>query len=90
MKVLPYHHDVTMCDLCPTACGSISSVGAMGSTLAVEREWAKALCQGDSAALASLNSGVHAWHVYVRNTDAVQRPHKRRCMVNTKTCDAPA
>lgn len=40
------------------ACGSISSVGAMGSTLAVEREWAKALCQGDSAALAALNSGM--------------------------------
>ena len=29
----------------------------MGSTLAVEREWSKALCCGDSAALAATNSG---------------------------------
>lgn len=30
-----------------------------GSTLAVEREWTKALCSGDSEALAATNSGEH-------------------------------
>jgi len=30
-----------------------------GSTLAVEREWTKALCGGDSEALAAMNSGEH-------------------------------
>ena len=37
--------------------GAISSVGCQGSALSVEREWTKALCQGDSASLASLNAG---------------------------------
>eukprot|EP00891_Asterochloris_glomerata_P005298 jgi/Astpho2/5298/e_gw1.00075.46.1_t len=40
--------------------GSISSVGAMGSTLSVEKEWTKTLCGTDSAALARLNSGMRA------------------------------
>jgi len=38
-------------------CGAVSSVGCQGSTLAVEREWVKALCTGDSALLARKNSG---------------------------------
>ena len=37
--------------------GSISSVGAMGSTISVEKEWTKSLCGTDSADLARLNSG---------------------------------
>ena len=36
---------------------AISSIGCQGSSLSVEREWTKALCQGDSAYLASLNAG---------------------------------
>ena len=39
--------------------GAVSSVGCQGSSLSVEREWTKALCQGDSASLASLNAGEH-------------------------------
>ncbi|KAK9815567.1 hypothetical protein WJX72_006024 [[Myrmecia] bisecta] len=35
-----------------------SILGALGSTLSVEKEWTRALCQGDSAALARLNSGM--------------------------------
>ena len=42
-------------DSTPSCC--MCSVGAMGSTLAVEREWTKALCYGNSAALASMNAG---------------------------------
>ena len=38
--------------------GSVSSVGAQGSTLSVEKEWAATLCHGDSLALALLNSGM--------------------------------
>lgn len=38
-------------------CGSVSGIGAAGSNWVVEREWPKALCQGDSSALAALNSG---------------------------------
>ena len=37
--------------------GSISSIGAQGSTLSVEKEWTTALCQGKSAALAQYNAG---------------------------------
>ncbi len=37
--------------------GSASSVGCQGSALSVEREWTKALCRGDSGALALLNAG---------------------------------
>lgn len=40
------------------AAGSLSTLGALGSTLSVEREWTKALCSGDSAALAALNAGM--------------------------------
>lgn len=43
---------------CTIAFGSISTVGSMGSTLAVERQWTKALCLGDFAALSALNSGM--------------------------------
>lgn len=39
------------------ACGATASVGSMGSTLAVERQWTKALCRGDTTALAAMNSG---------------------------------
>ena len=36
---------------------AVSSIGCQGSSLSVEREWTKALCQGDSASLAGLNAG---------------------------------
>lgn len=39
------------------AFGSISSVGAQGSTLSVEKEWTTALCSGDSIAMAKVNAG---------------------------------
>lgn len=39
--------------------GAVSSVGCQGSTLAVEREWVKALCAGDSAMLARRNAGAN-------------------------------
>ena len=39
------------------AFGSISSVGAQGSALSVEKEWVTTLCSGDSIAMAKLNSG---------------------------------
>ena len=42
---------------CTIGIGSISSVGAQGSALSVEKEWTTVLCQGDSTALAKLNSG---------------------------------
>ena len=38
-------------------CGAVSSIGCQGSQLAVEREWVKALCAGDSVTLARKNSG---------------------------------
>lgn len=38
-------------------CGAASSVGCQGSTLAVEKEWVKAMCQGDSALLGRRNAG---------------------------------
>ena len=41
------------------ACGAAASVGSMGSTLAVERQWTKALCCGNTEALAAMNSGAH-------------------------------
>ncbi|CAK0739466.1 hypothetical protein CVIRNUC_001168 [Coccomyxa viridis] len=37
---------------------AVSSIGCQGSSLSVEREWTKALCQGDSASLAGLNAGM--------------------------------
>ena len=37
--------------------GSVSSVGALGSALSVEKEWTATLCCGDSIAMAKLNSG---------------------------------
>ena len=39
------------------AFGSLSSVGAQGSALSVEKEWTATLCCGDSIAMAKLNSG---------------------------------
>ena len=42
---------------CTIGAGSVSSVGAQGSTLSVEKEWTATLCYGDSMALATLNSG---------------------------------
>lgn len=39
------------------AFGSLSSVGAQGSALSVEKEWTTTLCCGDSIAMAKLNSG---------------------------------
>ncbi|BDA48594.1 Solute carrier family 40 member 1 [Coccomyxa sp. Obi] len=46
------------CILLTIGVGSASSVGCQGSALSVEREWTKALCQGDSGALALLNAGM--------------------------------
>ena len=46
-----------VCVLALIFAAAISSVGCQGSSLSVEREWTKALCQRDSAALASLNAG---------------------------------
>ena len=43
--------------ICTIGIGSISSVGAQGSSLSVEKEWTVILCKGDSAVLAKLNSG---------------------------------
>ncbi|PRW32971.1 TPR repeat-containing isoform B [Chlorella sorokiniana] len=40
------------------AAGSASTLGALGSALSVEREWTKALCGSDSAALAHLNAAM--------------------------------
>ncbi len=48
------------CILATIFVGSISTIGCQGTSLSVDREWTKALCHGDSAALASLNAGVHA------------------------------
>ena len=45
------------CVACAMLAGSVSSAGALGATLSVEREWTKALCQGNSARLAHLNAG---------------------------------
>ena len=45
------------CVLALIFAAAISSVGCQGSSLSVEREWTKALCQGDSASLAGLNAG---------------------------------
>lgn len=39
------------------AFGSVSSAGAQGSALSVEKEWTVTLCCGDSTAMAKLNSG---------------------------------
>lgn len=41
-----------------TAAGAVSSLGSLGSTLSVEREWTKALCGGEAEELARLNAGV--------------------------------
>ena len=56
---------------CTIGIGSISSVGAQGSTLSVEKEWTLVFCDGDSAALAKLNSGTasHAPHILTPWTD---------------------
>ena len=37
--------------------GSISSLGALGATVSVEKEWTKALCQGDANHLSQMNAG---------------------------------
>ncbi|KAI8465599.1 MAG: hypothetical protein J3K34DRAFT_84448 [Monoraphidium minutum] len=42
------------------AAGAASSVGSMGAAAAVEREWVKALCGGDSLLLARVNSVMRA------------------------------
>ena len=45
------------CSAMAIACGAASSLFALGSSLAVEREWPRTLCGADSAALARLNAG---------------------------------
>jgi hypothetical protein len=42
---------------CTIGVGSVSSIGAQGSTLSVEKEWTVVLCNGNSAALAKVKSG---------------------------------
>ena len=42
--------------VCTIASTALSSVASLGSTLSVEREWTKQLCQEDSARLAMLNA----------------------------------
>lgn len=49
--------------VCLMVFGSISSAGALGSTLSVEREWTKALCQTDSKQLAKTNSGISYFYM---------------------------
>lgn len=44
------------------AFGSLSSVGAQGSTLSVEKEWTATLSSGDSIAMAKLNAGKGSQH----------------------------
>ena len=51
---------------CTIVVGSVSSIGAQGSTLSVEKEWTVVLCNGNSAALAKVNSG---------STSALQAPY---------------
>ena len=46
-----------VCVLALIFAAAVSSIGCQGSSLSVEREWTKALCQGDSASLAGLNAG---------------------------------
>ncbi|KAK9837511.1 hypothetical protein WJX81_007687 [Elliptochloris bilobata] len=46
------------CNAATVLFGAASSLFALGSSLAVEREWPKVLCGGDSAALSRLNSGM--------------------------------
>lgn len=46
-----------LCVAYTVSLGSASSVGALGANLSVEKEWTKALCQGDSVRLANLNAG---------------------------------
>jgi hypothetical protein len=40
------------------AAGALGSAGASAATLSVEREWTRALCGGNSAALARINAGM--------------------------------
>eukprot|EP00887_Chlorella_sp_A99_P000187 scaffold13.g187.t1 len=46
------------CLLAALGAGAASSLGALGATLSVEREWTRALCGADSAALARVNSAM--------------------------------
>ena len=45
------------CNATTIAFGAASSLFALGSSLAVEREWPKVLCGADSSALSRLNAG---------------------------------
>jgi hypothetical protein len=38
--------------------GACSSVGSLGASVSVEREWPKVLCGSNTAALSKINSGV--------------------------------
>jgi len=38
---------------------ALSSVASLGSTISVEKEWTKQLCQNDLKQLARLNAGQH-------------------------------
>lgn len=45
--------------LCTTVlAGACSSVGSLGASVSVEREWPKVLCGSNTAALSKVNSGL--------------------------------
>lgn len=48
------------CLLATLVGGSLSTLGALGSTLSVEREWTRVLCHGDSKELARMNAGARS------------------------------
>ena len=63
------------CVACTMLLGSVSSAGALGATLSVEREWTKALCQGNSASLAKLNAGAQP---HARPSSLPTKNYRRR------------
>ena len=61
------------------ASGCLASVGGMGSTLSVEREWTKALCGHDSAELARVNSGAASSEPYLAMDPNLSSARQRAC-----------
>ena len=65
--------------------GSLSSLGGLGSTISVEKDWVKALANGDADVLARLNSGLISSHscrsmnCAHRNLQAAWVPHTNPC-----------
>jgi hypothetical protein len=44
--------------------GACSSIGSLGASVSVEREWPKVLCGSNTAALSKINSGNTAVPLY--------------------------